>query len=82
MHFVWVGGGGGGGGEFLALLDMSRKEIFGEKEGRLGVSDIGLGDRSLGYGGGGGGLGFGVWGERARRLRISSYFPLSGDVLI
>ena len=62
---------------FSDLLDMSRKDIFGGGEGTLGVSGIGFGGRYLGYR-----SGFEVWGARARRLKIYSYFLLSGDVLI
>ena len=38
----------------LALLDMSRKDIFGGGEGSLGVPRLGFGVRALGARGGSG----------------------------
>ena len=61
----------------LALLDMSRKDIFGGGEGSLGVPRLGFGGRALGA--------RGVSedrGARERRLRIYYSCLLSGDVFI
>ena len=62
---------------FLELLVMSKKEIWGGFLIGLGVLELAFERRALGDRGGSG-----VWGERARRLRISYSCPSSGDVLI
>ena len=61
----------------LALLAMSRKDIFVDGEGKLRVSEIGFGGRSLRSG-----CGFEVRRSRARRLKISSSCISNGDMLI
>ena len=61
----------------LALLDMSKKDIFGDGEGKLRVSGIGFGGRYLRSG-----CGFEVWRSRVKRLQIYSSCISSGDVLI
>ena len=61
----------------LAFLDVSRKYIFGDGEGKFRVSEIGFGGRALRSV-----CGFEVWRSRARRLKITSSCISNGDVLI
>ena len=62
---------------YLALLAMSRKNIFGGGEEGLVVLRLGLGGISLGAWGGSKDQ-----GSRVRRLRIYSSCLSSGDVFI